>query len=157
MPGASGIDAFMDTRSPEQRSYIMRSVRTRDTGPELVVRKLLHRMGLRFSLHKKGLPGRPDIVLPKHRSVVFVHGCFWHGHGCAKGKLPKSKLGFWRPKIERNRKRDAESVKMLRADGWRVLTIWQCEIKNIDRLQKRLATFFTRHRTRTRTRRQSVH
>jgi DNA mismatch endonuclease, patch repair protein len=151
MPAAPCIDA-MDTRSPEQRRYIMKSVRTRDTGPELVVRKLLHRMGLRFSLHKKELPGRPDVVLPKHRSVVFVHGCFWHGHGCSKGKLPKSRLGFWRPKIQRNRNRDAESVRMLRADGWRVLTIWQCETKNLDRLHNRLAMFFTQRRTRTRRR-----
>lgn len=136
------INGSMDTRSPEQRSYIMRSVRSRDTGPELIVRSLLHRMGFRFSLHRKDLPGRPDIVLPKHRAVVFVHGCFWHGHGCAKGRLPKSRLDFWGPKIQRNRNRDAESVKMLKREGWRVLTIWQCRTKDTGRLHDKLANFF---------------
>lgn len=136
------ISGSMDTRSPEQRSHIMRSVGSRNTGPELIVRSLLHRMGFRFSLHRKDLPGRPDIVLPKHRAVIFVHGCFWHGHGCAKGRLPKSRLDFWGPKIERNRNRDTESVKMLRAEGWRVLTIWQCQTKDTDRLQKQLTNFF---------------
>lgn len=141
-PAAICISGWMDTRSPEQRTYIMQSVRSRDTGPELIVRSMLHRMGFRFSLHRKDLPGRPDIVLPKHKAVVFVHGCFWHGHGCAKGKLPKSRLDFWGPKIQRNRNRDAESVKMLKAEGWRVLTVWQCQIKNANRLHKRLANFF---------------
>ena len=139
---AIAINALMDTRSPEQRSYIMRSVRTRDTGPELAVRSLLHQMGLRFSLQRKDLPGRPDIVLPKRNTVVFVHGCFWHGHGCRKGRLPKSRLGFWRPKIRKNKTRDAESAKMLRAQGWRVLTIWQCQTKNSDRLRNKLVAFF---------------
>lgn len=141
-PAELCITSSMDTRSPEQRSLIMRSVRSQDTGPELIVRKLLHRLGLRFSLHRKDLPGKPDIVLPKHKTVVFVHGCFWHGHGCAKGRLPKSRLDFWGPKIERNRIRDTESVKMLRADGWRVLTVWQCETKDTDRLGRKLAKFF---------------
>lgn len=136
------IDGAMDTRSPEQRSYIMRSVRSRDTGPELIVRKLLHGMGLRFSLQRKELPGKPDVVLRKHKTVVFVHGCFWHGHGCAKGKLPKSRLDFWGPKIQRNRDRDAESVKMLKSQGWRVLTIWQCQTKDTARLKSRLMRFF---------------
>ncbi len=136
------IGPTMDTRSPEQRSHIMRSVRSRDTGPELAVRRLLHGMGLRFSLHRKDLAGRPDIVLTRHRAVVFVHGCYWHGHGCAKGRLPKSRLGFWRNKIERNRERDAESATILRSTGWRVLTVWQCETKNIERLRKRLGRLF---------------
>ena len=136
------ITSAMDTRSPEQRSFIMRSVRSRDTGPELIVRKLLHRMGLRFSLQRKDLPGRPDIVLRKHRTVVFVHGCFWHGHDCAKGRLPKSRLDFWGPKIERNQIRDAKSAKMLKADGWRVLTVWQCQTKDVDRLGRKLSRFF---------------
>lgn len=134
----------MDTRSPEQRSRIMRSVRSRDTGPELVVRKLLHRMGFRFRLHEKGLSGRPDIVLKKHGAVVFVHGCFWHGHGCSKGRLPKSRLRFWTQKIVRNRERDAESVRVLKADEWRVLTIWQCETKDAEYLRTKLVKFFAR-------------
>lgn len=132
----------MDTRSPEQRSYIMSSVRSRDTAPELLVRRLVHSLGLRFRVHRKNLPGRPDLVLPKHRAVIFVHGCFWHGHGCPKGRLPKSRLGFWRPKIERNQIRDTESAKALRSSGWRVLTVWQCQTKDTDRLRARLAKFF---------------
>lgn len=136
------IGVTMDTRSPEQRSRIMRSVGTRNTGPELVVRSLLHRLGLRFSLHKRDLPGRPDIVLSKRKTVVFVNGCFWHGHGCSKGHLPKSRLDFWGPKIARNRERDTESVKALRKSGWRVLTVWQCETKNVERLRKKLVRQF---------------
>jgi DNA mismatch endonuclease, patch repair protein len=132
----------MDTRSPEQRSYIMRSVRNRDTGPELLVRRMLHGLGLRFRLHRKDLAGRPDIVLSKHRAVVFVHGCFWHGHGCSKGRLPKSRVRFWTDKIVRNRARDAESVRLLRAAGWRVLTVWQCETKDTEKLRARLDRFF---------------
>jgi DNA mismatch endonuclease, patch repair protein len=134
----------MDTRSPEQRSHIMRSVRSRDTGPELLVRSLIHGMGLRFGLHRKDLAGRPDIVMPRHRAVVFVHGCYWHGHGCSKGRLPKSNVRFWRDKIARNRARDAESVRSLRAVGWRVLTVWQCETRNSEKLRRRLCRFFDR-------------
>ena len=134
----------MDTRSPEQRSYIMRSVGTRNTGPELVVRRALHGMGLRFGLHRKDLPGKPDIVLPKHKAVVFVHGCFWHGHNCSKGRPPKTRLDFWVPKIERNRSRDAESAKMLKKGGWRVLTVWQCQTKHAAKLQSKLEKFFER-------------
>jgi DNA mismatch endonuclease (patch repair protein) len=134
----------MDTRSPEQRSRIMRSVRSRNTGPELIVRRMLHSLGLRFRLHRRDLAGRPDIVLPGRNAVVFVHGCFWHGHECSKGKLPKSRIGFWTDKIERNRKRDAESVRSLRSDGWRVLTVWQCEIKDASKLRARLGRFFAK-------------
>ena len=130
-----------DTRSPEQRSYIMRSVRSRDTGPELVVRRALHGMGFRFRLHKKDLAGKPDIVLAKHRAIIFVHGCFWHGHGCPKGRLPKSRVGFWTKKILQNRKRDAESVRTLKQAGWRVLTVWQCETKSSEALRSKLTRF----------------
>ena len=136
------ISLVMDTRSPEQRSRIMRSVRSRDTGPELLVRKLLHGLGLRFQLYEKFLPGRPDVVLPKHRVIVFVHGCFWHGHSCSKGRLPKSKIRFWTDKIQRNQVRDAESVRRLRAQGWRVLTVWQCETRDADKLRSKLARYF---------------
>ena len=143
-PFAFCIGPAMDTRSPEQRSHIMRSVRSRDTGPELVVRSVLHRLGLRFRLHKRELPGRPDVVLKRHRTVVFVHGCFWHGHGCSKGRLPKSRLQFWTDKIDRNRIRDAEFVRSLVAAGRRVLTIWQCETKDAVSLRTRLKKFFGR-------------
>lgn len=134
----------MDTRSPTQRSFIMRSVRSRNTGPELLVRKALHGLGLRFRLHRKDLPGRPDIVLTKHRTAIFVHGCFWHGHGCPKGRLPKSRIEFWTDKVERNQRRDEESAKALDALGWRVLIIWQCETKNLEVLQLQLKKFFGR-------------
>jgi DNA mismatch endonuclease, patch repair protein len=142
VPFGSCIELAMDTRTPEQRSQIMRSVRSRDTGPELVVRRMLHGLGLRFRLHRKDLAGRPDIVLPGRKAVVFVHGCFWHGHGCSKGQLPKSSIRFWTDKISRNRERDSESVKALRAGGWRVLTVWQCETKHSARLCSKLARFF---------------
>jgi DNA mismatch endonuclease (patch repair protein) len=132
----------MDTRSPAQRSHIMRSVRSRDTGPELIVRQIAHGIGLRYRLHQKRLPGTPDLVFAKHRAVVFVHGCFWHGHGCPKGRLPKSRLDFWTSKIQHNQTRDAESVARLRSDGWRVLTIWQCETKDAKRLRAVLCKFF---------------
>jgi len=132
----------MDTRTPEQRSRIMRSVRTYDTGPELVVRKIVHALGLRFRVHGKNLPGKPDVVLARHHAVVFVHGCFWHGHGCAKGKLPKCRLDFWAPKISRNRERDALHVQQLKSGGWRVLTVWQCETKTPNVLRRRIARFF---------------
>jgi DNA mismatch endonuclease, patch repair protein len=146
----------MDTRSPEQRSHIMRSVRSRDTGPELLVRRALHGMGYRFRLHRKDLAGKPDIVLPKHRAIVFVHGCFWHGHGCRKGRLPKSRIRFWTKKILQNRKRDAESVRTLKRTGWHVLTIWQCETKDADALRSRLIRFLVPHtRRRSRSQRNS--
>lgn len=132
----------MDTRTPEQRSRIMRSVRSRNTGPELIVRRALHALGLRFRLHKRELPGKPDIVLARHRTAIFVHGCFWHGHECSKGRLPKSRIAFWTDKIERNRKRDAESVTSLHSAGWRVLTVWQCETKDVSKLSRRLRKFF---------------
>lgn len=132
----------MDTRTPEQRSHIMRSVRTRHTGPEMLVRKTSHALGLRYRLHRKSLPGTPDLVFPKHSAVIFVNGCFWHGHGCPKGKLPKSRLDFWVPKIQHNRDRDAESVKQLRSKGWRVLTIWQCQTKDLVRVRTKLKNFF---------------
>jgi DNA mismatch endonuclease (patch repair protein) len=108
----------------------------------LIVRRIAHGLGLRYRLHQKRLPGTPDLVFPKHRAVVFVHGCFWHGHGCPKGQLPKSRLDFWTSKIQHNRHRDAESVARLRCDGWQVLTIWQCETKDAKRLGAVLSKFF---------------
>lgn len=131
----------MDTRTPEQRRRIMQSVGTRNTGPEMVVRRLAHRLGFRFRLHRKSLPGSPDLVFPRYRSVIFVHGCFWHGHDCPKGRPPKSRVDFWIPKIERNKVRDAESVKALVSSGWRVLTIWQCETGDEARVRRRLRAF----------------
>ena len=130
-----------DTRTPDQRRRIMQSVGVRDTGPERTVRSTLHKAGFRFRLHRRDLPGKPDIVLPAKRLAVFVHGCFWHGHGCAKGKLPKSRLDYWGPKIEANAARDRRNNKALSEMGWRSLTVWQCELgdpKFAEKLQRKV-------------------
>lgn len=112
-----------------QRSRIMRAVKGKDTGPELRVRSLLHRAGYRYRLHQRDLPGKPDLIFPARRAVIFVHGCFWHGHDCKRGdRRPKRNADYWREKIRRNRERDAEHVAALRRDGWSVLTLWECEI-----------------------------
>lgn len=126
----------MDTRSPTQRRQIMQAVRTKNTGPEMIVRSALHAAGLRYRLHRADLPGKPDLVLASRRVAVFVHGCFWHGHGCDKGRLPKSRLGYWLPKIEQNKQRDAENVRKLRALGWKPITVWQCDLRNPKYLSK---------------------
>ena len=145
----------MDTRTPEKRSEIMSAVRTEDTGPELLVRKLLSAQGYRYRLHRKGLPGRPDIVFPGRRKAVFVHGCFWHGHRCAKGRLPKSRLRYWRPKIAANKKRDARNLAKLRRLGWGVSVVWQCELKNAETLMRRLKVFLGRPNNRKRRQRRA--
>ena len=142
----------MDTRNTAKRSEIMSAVRTKNTGPELLVRKLLFAQGYRYRLHRKGLPGRPDIVFPGRNKAVFVHGCFWHGHLCSKGKLPKSRLHYWRPKIAENKKRDSRNVIQLRRMGWRTLVVWQCELKNDKMLMRKLKSFLGRPNTRKRTR-----
>lgn len=117
-----------DTLTTEQRSARMRSVRQKDTGLEVLVRKELHHRGFRYRLGGCGLPGRPDIVLPKHRAVVFVHGCFWHAHDCRLGRRPTSNAGFWARKAIDNKERDARKEAELWALGWRVFVVWQCEI-----------------------------
>jgi DNA mismatch endonuclease (patch repair protein) len=121
---------MVDTRSPEQRSKIMKSVGTAHTGPEITVRRLLHKLGYRFRLQGMNLPGRPDIVLPRFKTAIFVHGCFWHGHRCAKGKPPKSRKDYWLPKLAANRARDRKNLKSLDALGWRHLVVWQCETRD---------------------------
>ena len=114
----------MDSISPEKRSWVMSQVKGRDTKPEKVVRSLLHRMGYRFRLQRKDLPGKPDIVLPKYRAVIFVHGCYWHRHDCVNGRrLPKSRLDFWKPKLENNRERDLKNQADLQELGWNVLEV----------------------------------
>jgi DNA mismatch endonuclease, patch repair protein len=114
------------------RSRMMSGIRGKDTKPEIIVRKALHKAGYRFRLHRKDLPGNPDIVLPKYRTVIFVHGCFWHGHMCKNFKWPKTRPEFWREKIEGNIERDKRDIAALEALGWNVKVIWECEIRSGD-------------------------
>ncbi len=131
-----------DIYSPEKRSEVMGRVRATGTKPELAVRQIAHAMGYRFRLHGDRLPGRPDLVFPRHRKVIFVHGCFWHGHdGCGKAVVPVTNHEFWERKLTRNRERDREIVVALTAVGWRVLIIWECETKTRDRLAARIGEF----------------
>lgn len=131
----------MDTRTPEQRRRIMRAVKSKDTGPELIVRRLLYSLGYRYRLHRKGLPGSPDIVFVGRKKAIFVHGCFWHGHGCVKGRLPKSKLNYWQPKLEQNINRDRTKIEQIESLGWQSLIIWQCEMKDLVVLRNQLRIF----------------
>jgi DNA mismatch endonuclease (patch repair protein) len=108
----------------------MRAVKAKDTGPEMIVRRLVHGLGYRFRLHRADLPGKPDLVFPGRRAAIFVHGCFWHGHDCARGaRTPKENRAYWTRKIARNAERDVAAVKDLRSLGWRTLTLWECELK----------------------------
>jgi DNA mismatch endonuclease (patch repair protein) len=133
---------MVDTVSREKRSQIMKAVRRQSTGAERAVRSALHRMGYRFRLHASELPGSPDIVFRPTKKVVFVHGCFWHGHrNC--GRVPKSNVDYWVSKITRNRKRDAAARSKLRRIGWRSLVVWECELKNLPQLKARLERFLT--------------
>ncbi|PKN82963.1 MAG: very short patch repair endonuclease [Chloroflexi bacterium HGW-Chloroflexi-9] len=118
---------MVDTFEPEIRSRIMSAVRSSNTCPELAVRRELHQRGLRFVLHRKDLPGTPDIVLPKHRAIVFVQGCFWHGHGCSRSKTPVTNRQYWETKIARNRARDRRAQRRLRDGGWHVFNVWTCD------------------------------
>lgn len=116
----------------------MSRVGAKDTEPELAVRRLLHSMGFRFRLHREDLIGRPDVVLPKYHTAIFVHGCFWHGHECPRGKRPTTRTSFWNDKIDKNVQRDRRVQRKLREEGWHVMVIWQCQTKNGERLRKRL-------------------
>lgn len=134
----------MDRVSPEVRSANMSGIRSAGTKPELQVRRTSYRLGYRFRLHRSDLPGRPDLVFAGRRKVIFVHGCFWHQHplaGCKLAHAPRSNLGYWRPKLARNIARDSEHIGRLKADGWRVLVIWECETKDDRRLTTRLCRF----------------
>lgn len=126
------------------RSEMMRSVKRENTLPELAVRRMLHSMGYRYRLHRKDLPGSPDIVLPKYRTAIFVHGCFWHSHdGCRRASVPHTNTDYWIRKFESNKARDTRNVSDLRTLGWKVLTIWGCEVKNHDLLVERLKHAFS--------------
>ena len=129
-----------DVFSPEKRSQVMRCVRGRDTSPERKVRRLLTRMGLRYRLHRRDLPGSPDVVFARKRVALFVHGCFWHGHDCARGaRVPKANADYWVRKIARNRARDSDVQRRLAEAGWRIVVVWECELKDEARFAERLA------------------
>jgi DNA mismatch endonuclease, patch repair protein len=123
-----------DIVAPEIRSRMMQAIRSKDTKPELAIRSGLHALGYRFRLHRRSLPGTPDLVFPSRRAVVFVHGCFWHRHQCHLFKWPKARQGFWRKKIMTNARNDARHLEALREDGWRILVIWECALKGKTRL-----------------------
>src|SRR6266852_5009761 len=132
---------------PVLRSRIMRAVKSRDTDPERIVRSLIHRLGYRFSLKRDDLPGKPDLALPKFRSVVFVHGCFWHGHGWRRGaRVPKTNAEYWTRKVSRNRARDARIRMAFKKNGWRVLTIWECQLRNEPAVRQRIESFLAKAR-----------
>ena len=127
-----------DVFSDGKRSEIMRAVRSADTAPEMALRRAVFALGLRYRLHGRGLPGRPDLVFASRRSVIFVHGCFWHGHDCARGaRAPKTNAAYWRAKIARNRARDRETLEDLKRLGWRALVLWECDLKDISQAARR--------------------
>jgi len=119
----------------------MSSVRSRNTGPERAVRSIVHRLGFRYSLIRRDLPGKPDLTFVGKRKAIFVHGCFWHGHSCLYGKLPKSRLDYWKPKIAANKARDRKQVRALRKTGWSVMIVWQCQLRNNDLFEARIRSF----------------
>jgi DNA mismatch endonuclease Vsr len=132
----------MDTVDKIKRSEVMRAVKSRDTKPEMVVRRLLHKAGYRYRLHRKDLPGKPDIVFPSKRKAVFVHGCFWHQHpGCRQSARPTSNTDYWKPKLDGNMVRDAKNIYAIEAQNWRTLTVWECETGDQEELLRRLKEF----------------
>lgn len=131
------VDIFSSTK----RSSIMSHIQGKNTIPEILVRKLIFSMGYRYRLHRKDLPGCPDIVFPSRKKVIFIHGCFWHRHNCKKGSLPDANKSFWQSKLEQNKIRDAENLAKLEKNGWKVLVIWQCQIKYTKALETAIKTF----------------
>jgi len=137
----------VDSLSPRERSDIMARVRSKNSRPELAVRKLVFGLGYRYRLHARELPGCPDLVFRPRRKVIFVHGCFWHRHpNCALARMPKSRLDFWEPKLQGNRERDDRNKKALGGEGWKVLTIWECQLDNVERLKKVIRRFLDAQR-----------
>ena len=132
----------MDVLTPEQRHYNMSKIHSKDTKPEIIVRKWLWCQGYRYRLHRKDLPGKPDIVLPKYNGIIFIHGCFWHRHNCKYASDPKTNIEFWDKKLNDNVQRDKKNIKELKNLGWRVLVIWECEIKKWDsKIEKKMRNF----------------
>lgn len=142
--GDSGDGGRTDIFSAAKRSDIMSRVRRKNTEPELRARSLLHRLGFRFRLHRDDLPGTPDIVLQKHKTVIFVHGCFWHRHeGCSSASMPRQNTEYWKTKFERNVRRDSNNVRELKNGGWRVLILWECELRGeMSEAKEKLNAFF---------------
>jgi DNA mismatch endonuclease (patch repair protein) len=133
---------MVDRLTPERRSHLMAQVRSRNTTPELAVRRLAYSLGYRFRLHRRDLPGCPDLVFPSRNAVVFVHGCFWHRHkGCSKSSMPSTHVEFWTAKFSQTIQRDKRVSEQLERQGWRVLVIWQCEIRDRETLTRRLQSF----------------
>lgn len=131
----------MDTVTKSLRSRMMAAVPQKDSAPELVVRRIVHSMGYRFRLHLRKLPGSPDLVLPSHKKIIFVHGCFWHRHSCKFTTTPKSRQVFWQAKFAANQARDKRNIQVLRSEGWKVLVVWACWTRRPERLQQRIASF----------------
>ncbi|MGH9449986.1 MAG: very short patch repair endonuclease [Terriglobia bacterium] len=132
----------MDTISRHRRSANMRRIGSKNTKPELLVRRLIHGLGFRYRLHRADLPGKPDIVFSAPRKVIFVHGCFWHQHGlCADSHVPKSRRSYWMPKLQNNRRRDIENYRRLRTLEWKYLVVWECETQNLKQLTKKVGSF----------------
>jgi DNA mismatch endonuclease (patch repair protein) len=146
--GAQFVLAMVDTISVKQRSENMRRIRSKGTKPEMEVRRLVHTLGYRFRLHSPKLPGKPDLVFPGLKKIIEVRGCFWHQHKvCIDAHIPKSKVGYWRPKLQRNVLRDQQNLKKLRELGWKVLVVWECEVNasSIRRINRRLKMFLQQH------------
>jgi len=132
----------MDNLTPDERKETMSRVRSKDTKPEWIVRRLVHGMGYRYRLHRSDLPGKPDLVFPKYRKVIFVNGCFWHGHPCRAGRnRPASHQDYWLPKLEKNKTRDRSHYRRLRKMGWGVMVVWECQIRQTDALKNRIRRF----------------
>lgn len=132
---------MVDNLSPERRSRLMGRVRGKDTKPEMIVRRLAHRLGYRFRLHGRDLPGSPDLVFPGRKKVIFIHGCYWHRHDCKKATTPKTNTNFWQKKFDDNVMRDNKNLNDLTETGWGTLVVWQCEAEKLDGLAERLTDF----------------
>ena len=131
-----------DTVTTQVRSRIMAQVKSKDTKPELAVRRLLHGLGYRYRLHRKDLPGRPDLAFPSRRKAMFVNGCFWHGHAdCEKARLPSSNRDYWLTKLKRNEERDERNLVLLKEDGWATMVVWECELADLDAVARKLIAF----------------
>jgi DNA mismatch endonuclease (patch repair protein) len=138
-----------DVLTPQQRSFNMSRIRSRDTRPEIIVRSIVHRLGFRYRLHKKDLPGKPDLVLVRHRKIIDVHGCFFHMHDCRYGNVkPVTNADFWETKRQSNLKRDRRNIGLLKKAGWQVLIVWECQTRNLDSLQNTLLNFLVGKRRR---------